>query len=177
MDDVAQKLGISKRTLYEHFTSKDELLMRCMEKCTEDARIAHQKLSCDDKDVLQIFMEHIELTIMHIKKLSMAFLQDIARANKPSVSSKFYEQRELNKQHLGSLIKRGQEEGFIRTDINLTLMVNLFTEQSQTIKEIYSTGKYSMEEIFDNVFISYLRGMCTAEGAKRIDEIKRSQNK
>ena len=31
MDDIAKRVGISKRTLYESFISKDDLLMSCVE--------------------------------------------------------------------------------------------------------------------------------------------------
>ena len=171
MDDVAQALGISKRTLYEHFSSKDELLIKCMEWCGEKGRRDHAAITTEGKDVLQICLEHLFLTIMQLKQVSIAFLQDISRIGKPGASSKFHEEQECNKKNLVAMIEKGQADGFIRDNINIDLMLGIFTEQSETIKQVYATGKYSMEEIFVNVFVSYLRGMCTIKGINRIDEL------
>lgn len=171
MDDVAQSLGISKRTLYETFSSKDELLIRCMELMNKRAHESHQALEDSGKDSLEILTGHLFLTIMQLKQVSIAFLQDVSRVCKPGASDKFQEEKERHKSGLGDLIARGQKEGYIKTDIKPELLIDVFTEQGQTIKEIYATGKYTMEDLFMNIFINYLRGACTLKGIERIDEL------
>ncbi|MCQ2228237.1 MAG: TetR/AcrR family transcriptional regulator [Bacteroidales bacterium] len=171
MDDVAQALGISKRTLYETFSSKDELLVHCLEHMNKQAQESHKELESDNKDVIEILTGHLFLTIMQLKQVSIAFLQDLSRVCKPGASNKYIEEKERHKAGFANLISRGQKEGFIKTDIKPELIIDVFTEQGQAIKEIYATGKYTMEEIFMNIFVNYLRGACTRKGIERIDEL------
>lgn len=171
MDDVAQALGISKRTLYETFSSKDELLVHCLEYMNKQAQESHKELESDNKDVIEILTGHLFLTIMQLKQVSIAFLQDLSRVCKPGASNKYIEEKERHKAGFANLISRGQKEGFIKTDIKPELIIDVFTEQGQAIKEIYATGKYTMEEIFMNIFVNYLRGACTRKGIERIDEL------
>lgn len=171
MDDVAQQLGISKRTLYEHFSSKDELLMRCLELMSSKAKASHEALQDEGKDVIEIFVDHLYLTITMLKTVSIAYLQDMSRMCKPDASAKIAEEKVRNHERFMNYFVKGQEDGWFRKDVSVELTLGIFTEQSQTIKELYATGKYSMEEIFLNLFVTYLRGLCTLRGVERIDEI------
>lgn len=177
MDDVAQALGISKRTLYEHFSSKDELLIRCLEWYSLQMSKQHADIDTSNKDILEIFMTHLFLTLMNLRQVSIAFLQDITKICKPGASEKYLQEQQRNKEKMASFIIIGQQQGYIRTDVKPELLVSIFTEQKQTIKEVYSTGKYSMEEIFQNLFVNYLRGACTLKGVQRIDEITEQYKK
>jgi len=176
MDDVAQALGISKRTLYETISSKDELLIRCLEDMGKKMHDSHKALESKDKDVLQIMTGHLFLTVMQLKKISIAFLQDISRVCKPGASDVFKEEKQRDKAGFAQMIAKGQEEGYIKTDIKPKLLIDVFTEQGQTIKEIYATGEYTMEELFMNIYINYLRGACTMKGIERLDQLIEEYN-
>ena len=59
MDEIAQNLGISKRTLYEQFPDKDDLLISCL-KSYLDCHIEHCKqIVQQDKDPMTKFLEFI----------------------------------------------------------------------------------------------------------------------
>ncbi len=171
MDDIAQTLGISKRTLYETFSSKDELLVSCLEDMHRQNNEAHKIIDQSSDDILEIFVAHLFLTIKQIKSVSLAFLQDCAKMNKASFVKKFSEAKKQNRLYLCEKIKRGQELGIIRADINVDITLGVFTEQQEVIKEIYATGLYTMEEIFMTIFVMYLRGMCTPKGVEKIDHM------
>lgn len=51
MDDIAHTLGISKRTLYEMFTDKEELIYLCMKYLMDEQlrMVAETTADCDDK--------------------------------------------------------------------------------------------------------------------------------
>lgn len=171
MDDIAQALGMSKRTLYENFSSKDELLVRCFEWIHTETEKEHRAIGDNGSDVLDIMTRHLFLTIKQLKMVSIAFLQDMNKMCKPNVSDKFREGKEDNKHKLAELIAQGQRDGLVRTDINPELLIGIFIEQGQTIKEIYATGKFTMEDIFMNIFVTYLRGACTPKGIERMDNL------
>lgn len=177
MDDVAQQLGISKRTLYEHFSSKDELVMKCFELQSLKAKESHEAITTEGKDVIEIFVEHLYLVITQLKTVSIAYLQDVSRMCKPDASARIAEEKVRNHELFKEYITKGQENGWFRKDVSVELTLGIFTEQSQTIKELYATGKYTMEDIFLNLFVAYLRGLCTLKGVKRIDEIMEKHSK
>ncbi|MCQ2226735.1 MAG: TetR/AcrR family transcriptional regulator [Bacteroidales bacterium] len=171
MDDVSQALGMSKRTLYEHFSSKEDLLVKCLEWTRQKGKDAHKSIGDDGGDVVQIFMRHLYFLIMQLKQVSIAFLQDITRIAKPSVSSKYEEEKMEDYCRMRELFLRGQKEGFIRSDVNVELILGIFMEQGESVKELYATGKFTMEEIFINIYITYFRGICTPKGIERVDVI------
>lgn len=53
MDDIAQQLGVSKRTLYEMFGDKEGLLYLAMERYSERNRQRWNELTADAHDVLE----------------------------------------------------------------------------------------------------------------------------
>lgn len=53
MDDIAQQLGVSKRTLYEMFGDKEGLLYLAMERYSERNRQRWNELTADARNVLE----------------------------------------------------------------------------------------------------------------------------
>ena len=64
MDDIAQQLGVSKRTLYEMFGDKEGLLYLAMERYSERNRQRWNELTADAHDVLEAMFMVLSLRSM-----------------------------------------------------------------------------------------------------------------
>ena len=128
MDDVAAEVGISKATLYLHFKSKDELVLKVVVKNLEEAEasiwLIDQALSASER-----FRRALENGIRYRAKMGSTQIEDVPQAihNDPA----FQKARRRARESVDTLIRDMQQEGSIRTDVSAALIqqfvVNVFS--------------------------------------------------
>ena len=93
MDDIANLLGISKRTLYEIYSNKEELLLECV-RLQEEENDRHmvEYSNVPNHSVIDIFIEFYKHQIEGVSNVSPAFFQDI---HKYKTVMDFYEKKRL----------------------------------------------------------------------------------
>ena len=169
MDDVAQTMGISKRTIYELYDKKEDLLFEVVVKHFKQ-RMDRMELAVSHcSNVMEILLEVYHMKVSNFKETNPLFFTEMIRY--PQLQVFLNEQNLEMRQHSLDFYQRGVEEGYFRADVNYHLAILLFDVMGQFImeKELYRT--YSIEEIFKNIVFVSIRGMCTERGVRAIDKI------
>lgn len=169
MDDVAHKLGISKRTIYELYEKKEDLLYEVVVCHFKMRQAAMAKVLDRCSDVMEILLEVYHQKVADFKKTNPLFFSEMIRY--PQLQKFLNEQNIEMRQHSLDFYQRGVEEGYFRADVNYNLAIMLFDVMGQYImeQELYRT--YTIEEIFKNIVFVSIRGMCTERGVRAIDKI------
>ncbi|MCE5179841.1 MAG: TetR/AcrR family transcriptional regulator [Porphyromonadaceae bacterium] len=76
MDELASSLGISKRTIYEIFQDKKEILMSLLISFRDERRKVFDKLTSDESNVVEIFIKIIEIQ-QSTPTCNVKFFEDI----------------------------------------------------------------------------------------------------
>ena len=166
MDDISKKLSVSKRTVYEIYGDKEELVYECVTHYDQEK----QKYLSDyasKHHVIDIVMEAYRLKAQEVHKINPAFYQDIMHY--PQVEQYIRQERERVRNDLREFMLRGVTEGFFREDVNYDIIVHLFDAMGQYIVTNRLLQQYRLEELFVNFFMVALRGVCTELGRKTID--------
>ena len=168
MDDIANRLSISKRTLYEIYGNKEDLLYECV--CYHDKHFEKElqsRLSPKSSvmDILICFMR------LHIEENSRTNPQFYSELHKyPKVMDYINERNEKTRDRSMGFMQRGVEEGYFRKDVNyeiVNLMAEVFMKYVMD-HELYK--RFPMSELMRNVILLMLRGFCTEKGRKLIDQ-------
>ena len=169
MDDVARKMGISKRTIYELYSNKEDLLYEVVVCHFKQRQAMMNQVLCRCNDVMEILLEVYHQKVADFKMTNPLFFSEMIRY--PQLQDFLNQQNLEMRQHSIDFYKRGVGEGYFRADVNYELAVKLFDVMGQYImeQELYRT--YSIEEIFKNIVFVSIRGMCTERGVKAIDKI------
>lgn len=176
MDDVAASLGMSKRTLYEMFGDKEELLGESIIYLMEQYRksIFQQVASCDNM---------MEVLLRSIKLLGSYGFADGMERRLAHNLNKFYPnvydkvQRKNAEQGLESLryaLDKCLAEGYIDPIVDVELMAKLFFATSGVLlmgDSIVIPDEVSREEAFGAMSVNFLRGLASEKGLKVIDEL------
>ena len=169
MDDVAQAMSISKRTIYELYGTKEELLFEVMVKHFKQ-RLDNMELVLGHcTNVMEILLEVYRMKVRDFKNTNPLFFSEIVRY--PKVQQFLVEQNDAMRGNSMEFIQRGVDEGYFRDDLNYKMAVLQFDAMGEYVmqKELYR--QYSIEEIFRNLVFVSLRGLCTDKGIKAIDEM------
>lgn len=127
MDDLAAELGMSKKTLYVHFPSKEAIMTAVIDdlgreiRASADALFASRQLNFAEK--LRGFAEGM---VERLTKTNPRLLRDLQRFA-PDLYRKVAEMRERNIPYVfGRFIEEGQLAGMVRTDVRTDFAVAFF---------------------------------------------------
>ena len=112
MDDIAEELSISKRTVYEIFGTKERLVYECVLKYKEDESSKLSELAAHCLNVMEILLIIYKRRIENTKRTNILFYLDLRRYS--SVMQLLKERNERNRELCQRFIKRGIEEGYFR---------------------------------------------------------------
>lgn len=168
MDDIANTLAISKRTLYEIYSNKEELLLEAVRIHEQEFNDHMMQYSLDKShNVMDIIIEFYKKKLLSIADVSPLFLVEL-RKYKQVVE---YLERMNAERHNNALLffRRGVKEGFFRSDLNFDIILKTSSASANYAMETQMYKNYSITAIMHNTIFLYLRGICTTKGIKVLD--------
>ena len=169
MDDIAEELSISKRTVYEIFGTKERLVYECVVKYKEDESSKLSELAAHCLNVMEILLIIYKRRIENTKRTNILFYLDLRRYS--SVMQLLKERNERNRELCQRFIKRGIEEGYFRSSLDHQLTSLIFDALGRYLMDNHLYERYSIEEIYHNLVFVSLRGMCTEKGLAELERI------
>lgn len=163
VDEIAQTLGISKRTLYEMFADKTDLVQACL---IEMGRRRQQRLSSRNRrrtgSSLQKAFTMVHEYVDDLYKVESCFLADIRQ--KITFAEHYDEYRTFWHVQLTELLERSKQEGYLLPEIH----AHLFADRIMTTLYELRMNQATHEELY--MFCrTMLRGSATRQGIEWID--------
>lgn len=179
MDMLAERLGMSKRTIYEVFSDKDELLKGVLKMMSWKQYDLMKKILSESENVIQAIFKMIDSMMDHYQKMSPAFQLDIKRFHGNLLDNP-EEIKDLPYYSNNSeIILRGIKEGVFRDDIDVEITNKCMLEviKLSNDKEGFTGDDYLNKNVIMNLYINYLRGISTPKGLKLINFYENNENK
>ncbi len=172
MDKISEHLGISKRTLYENFKDKNDLLKQSVFESSVFYREESLKIIDGAENVIVGIFRLGEFMHTTIGKINPIFFADLEKYY-PDIYLFFAEKSDVRNYSLTyTLLKKGVHEGFFRKELNIGLVSMVWQEIITLISNENFKKKVSFSK-FDpaiSLFLPYLRGLCTEKGLKVLNE-------
>lgn len=179
MDDIAAVCGISKRTLYENFADREDLIRQSMKYHMEMMEAVSREKRENSHNVLEEFRD-IFACGADFRQSYARLIKDLLRFY-PHVFNEFMEEHhdkliETNRQRF----ERGIREGLILDSIDTGFMARILTSYLYGLKKDLKdydflwlddpSGGREGGEPFYYAIVYFFRGLATEKGRKYIDE-------
>ena len=171
MDVVAQKLCISKRTLYEIFPNKEEIIMEAVKMNFLHDREMYENSMRNNNDLMDVIIELLSMHINEAKTNSPLLLEELE--NYPRVLEFIKNHRKENKDRVHEFMEKGQKEGYFMNNINVDLVYEIVNSFIDAIFQKALYKKYSPSDIHYTTLMMGMRGICTRKGIEKLDELCR----
>ncbi|SEV84846.1 transcriptional regulator, TetR family [Prevotella aff. ruminicola Tc2-24] len=169
MDDVAVELGISKRTLYELYDNKEQLLFEGVKVYNEQRQILIKEKTKNCGNVMEILLTVYRIKVEEFRQTNPLFYADLVKY--PKVARFLHQQNQYIHTEMQKFIQRGVSEGFFREDVDEALTMHLFDALGEYVMMNQLYRRYTIEDIFKNIIFVSLRGICTEKGVVALDRI------
>jgi AcrR family transcriptional regulator len=170
MDEIAVGLGMSKKTLYQYFADKDDLVDAVvaahLERMQTDARKWRDQAQ-DAVHEMFITMEQIQL---HLSNMDPILLHDMKKFH-PRAYQRFREHKDV---FLFELIRANMQwgitEGLYRSDLDIDVLCRyrLASMMLAFNTELFSPQQFNLGKLSQNLLQHFVFGLATEKGHKRL---------
>jgi len=172
MDSLASQIGISKRTIYEIFSDKDELLEGVLSNMAVKQKQLISRILDDSDNAIDAIFKLLEVNRDHLQTMSPAFQADLRKYHLEVLMNKNEKCEMPDYRDNIRIIEKGIKEKLFRKNINPEIVNSCLYSLGRSImdNDLYPYESFTRKEVVKNVFINYLRGISTPEGIELINK-------
>lgn len=161
MDELANELGVSKKTIYKYFGSKEDLVVESVifliEKFKDDIQAIVASQNEPITSIILIYKKGFE----HLKNFKPSFIFGLKKYY-PKANTIFDDFRDsFTKTTIYNLLDDAKQSGIIKQEVNLHLFCDLYFKRFEEIafKNNNLFEIYSNEDLLRHLIIYNLRGI------------------
>lgn len=170
MDEIASQLGISKKTIYQYYTDKEDLVdsvmdqkikesqADCLSSIDEAENAVHEEFLVQDK-----FLEHI-------RELNPVALFDMEKFH-PATFQKFSQHRNnFMRDMVEKNLRKGMTEGLYRQDLRPDILSKFRVDSIylSLSSDFFKEASFGLAELQQELFLHYVFGIASPDGNKLI---------
>jgi len=173
MDDVATRLGISKKTLYQYVTDKNDLVDRVLKhlsfvyKCDIDAVRARDKQNAIDE------LYAVTTTVAgHLQGIHPSIHFDLEKYHPEAFHDMVTNKRQEIYQCMTENMARGIKEGLYREDLNIPMIAKIYNARFDMVFDgaLFPPEKFSMNDLHWEIFRYHVRGIASKKGLDYLEK-------
>ena len=179
MDEVANQLGMSKKTIYQFYADKDALVedVICIETNSNQAAcLLHKQKS--ENPIHEMFMA-VDMLLELITRMNPTVLFDIEKYHEKA----FKKYTDFKDSFLNAIIKEnldsGKRQGLYREEVQSDILARFRLASIFMVlnPELYPATKNSLPGIITEITDNFLYGLVTTKGLKLIEKYKQQRQK
>lgn len=169
MDDIAQELHISKRTLYETFANKEELLSYCEMSMHEEVETMHRNFfnKVDEPLLVALYMMRVNAVFSYKYQ---KVIEDVERYY-PEIHDRFFK---IHTSSFRTMVEHGilyaKEKNYLREGVDVQLATDFICDlvQRHRLSDFDNSAQHARR--IKDIGFTYVRGMMTIDFIRRYEE-------
>lgn len=175
MDDIAKELGMSKKTIYQFYKEKDDLVNQLCDIELKDQEVHFGEMNAIAKDPIHEIMMISKRMREMMQNINPIFFIDLQKFY-PVAFGRFQQFRtDCALKYILINIKRGIEMGVYRADLDMDFVANYRLAQIDMLMfgNSFSYEKISFTKTHELMLDLFVYGICTVKGHKLINNYKK----
>jgi AcrR family transcriptional regulator len=172
MDDIAKKVGVSKKTIYQFFSDKGSIVLKSVHEHFSEHRADIENALGKSENAIQSFFNISKCMKRHIESSNPTVLYDLQRYF-PKAYKKFLEFRDnFMRNKLESVLNQGIEEGYFRPELNVNVLVIMRIVQVESTfnAEIYPREQFDFKMLHEQLLDHFIHGLLTEKGKEKYNQ-------
>ena len=172
--DISKELSTSKRTIYNHFLDKTDLMQACIEQYLAGIRSNNDEIINTCNSAIEAMGMIHQQILKRADYSNTNFYKDILKYYPSVLKDSHSKNSEFAFRELLYLSKWGVKEGVFRKDLDPE--VTMATVQTLlklcNNSKIFPTEQFSKARLTEGIMVTYLRGLCTKKGLLEVEKQK-----
>ncbi len=174
MDDIARHLSVSKKTLYQHFADKDELVTTMSQEHMKREVIEYEAIAKDSENSIDE-LNKISIQIRcDMQDMNPSLLYDLQKFHPKAWTLWLNHKNNFIMRSIVRNLNQGIKEGYFRADINPEVLAisRLVLIEAAFDDQHFPKEKFNLVEVQSQFFDHFVYGLCTDKGRKLYQRYK-----
>ena len=173
MDDIANELGISKKTIYVHFSNKTKLVESTTLHMFETISCGIDHICSFQKNPIEEIFEIKHFVMDHLKNEKSSPQYQLQKYYPQIFKTLKAKQFDMMKSCVTENLNRGVLQGLYRDSLNVEFISRVYINSIITLKnkDVFPLTEFSMNTLMDYYLEYHLRGICTAKGLEKLTHL------
>lgn len=174
MDDIARHLSVSKKTLYQYFADKDEIVSMVAEYHLMQEKLNYESIRASAENAIDELVKISGCIKQSLQKMNPSLLFDLQKYHPRAWSAWLGHKQHYMGESIIRNLKQGVSEGFFRAEINTEILAKARIELVQISfdEQAFPKDKYSLAELNLQLFEHFVYGVLTDKGRKAYEKYK-----
>lgn len=171
MDDIANNLGISKKTIYQYFDTKTKLVEATTLHVFENISKGIDCIRDLDKNPIAEIYDIKQFINEHLKNEKSSPQYQLKKYYPKIYSTLKQKQFDIMQDCVVKNLEKGVDSGLYRETINIEFISRIYFSCMVAIKDVdlFPLKKFSMNMLLDHYLEYHLRGICSDKGLKTLE--------
>ena len=170
IDDICHELGMSKKTFYVYFDSKDELIAQMLQANIDymEGKMKELLAQNDFRRLVKAFVKHQEAEKNDVRRVPQ-LVYDLKKYYPRQFADFQIRCFEAQKKYIIRYLEMGVQEGLVRANLNIELTAVLFAKiHNDAIRdfEVIEAHNHNMHQLAHTAMDVFVRGVLSEEGLK-----------
>lgn len=173
MDDVARELGVSKKTLYQFFADKNDLVNQCVEHYLESINAMCNVITeAKEKDAITVMIDIADSVNSMIRQINPSSMFDLKKYFKHAWDKLENDRQGYIRKSIEENFEMGIKKGLYRKDLNkeVTTNIYIFLSGMLTDPDRYPGSDLNISNMYLEIIKYHLRSICTPKGNELLEE-------
>ncbi|MEY2792746.1 MAG: hypothetical protein RJA76_738 [Bacteroidota bacterium] len=168
MDSIAADLGISKKTIYQHFPDKDTLVNEVVSAFIEKDLAQWKELDEKYSDVIEKMFRSFDIVKETLTEINPRLMFEVQKYHPDAFDIFKQYENDVMYTHLVNDLKNGIENGYFRSELSIELIAKVRMAEIHMLfnPELFESNKMSVFELHLEFLDYFMRGIMTEKGLK-----------
>ncbi len=166
MDDIANEIGVSKKTIYQHFDNKTKLVEATTMHLFEIISHGIDCICALDKNPIEELFDIKSFVMQHLKDEKSSPQYQLQKYYPKIAATLKAKQFEVMQDCVKENLEKGVKNNLFRSDINIDFISRIYFNCMVSLKDqdLFPLHNFSMNMLMENYLEYHLRGICTPKG-------------
>jgi AcrR family transcriptional regulator len=168
MDDIAQHLRISKKTLYQYVKDKNELVLRTVKHLTQHHNDCILGICRQGHGAIDESFEITKWVASQVGQMHPSVHFDMQKYHPEAWAILENSSRDNIYQCVSENLRKGIKEGVYREDLDIDIIARIYISRFDVTfdGELFPADKYRFEDVIWEMFRYHIRGIASDRGVK-----------
>ncbi len=179
MDDIASHLAISKKTIYQFFKNKDELVTTISSSHMDMEKDDYSRIEGGSTNAIEEIFEVSNCFREHMHEMNPKILFELRKYHPDAWAVYTRFKTEFIKNHIVRNIERGISEGYYREELDPEVLATFRVEQVEMIFDVqkFPKDRFDFHHVQMQLFDHFVHGLLTPKGKELLNNYLKSQSK
>ena len=176
MDDIAHELSISKKTIYQFFKDKNEIVCITSKQFLEHQKEKFDAINLDSSNAVQRLYKATLHAREIFEKMNPSILFDIKKYYKDAWQLYLDYEKDVMYQSMVTTLEDGIKEGVFRADIDVKILATLRSEEIKLAfdRDVFPDDIFNFQEVQYQLLEHFFYGIVTEEGYAILSNYKKN---